>query len=905
MPKVVGRDEELRSLQAFLAEDRDGPRVLVVEGEPGIGKSSLWLAALEQARTDGWHVLESRPAEAERGLAQIGLVDLFEGFLDEILPALAAPRRRALEVALLREDAGKQGVDQRTLAVAAYSALRLLCEDRPVLVAVDDVQWLDASSSEVIAFALRRPYPGRVNGLLTRRLPAEVRFSDVERWLGSEHVERLRVEALSVGALHQLLRDRLGTPFARQTLLRIHEGSGGNPFFALEIAGTLSPDYDPGRPLPVPETLEELVRDRISGLPDGTREALGLVAAFGGASEALLERAGIEPGTLVPALADHVLERQGEILRFTHPLLSSACYADLGERRTAFHERVAALLDDPVARAHHLALSTTTPDAEIAEALARASTLATERGAQADAAGLAEHSLRLTPAAESEERRRRALAAARAHLAAGEWTRARSLATELLGEAPSGVWRAEALNLMSEIEPGDVELRLLEEALAEAAGHPALEALIQTRLALASRFKNGFAAALEDARAAVVSAERTRDDALLVEALSVLVVLASTVGDPVVAESAARAREIAIASDDAYLLREALALEPMILADRGRLEEARAMLKDQYEEWRDRDELFAGLTLEDLAWVELSAGHWAAAADHAAQAREISLLYGQETGANHTHSAWIAIHQGQFELAREEAQRGLELAEEQIGLRPPLLLAASGLAALWSGDAQAAEETLGQADRCAETLRWAEPLYRPWTGDYIEALLELGRIDEAERVLDRWEADALRLRRERVLAQVTRCRGLVAAAVGDLAEAEMVLLQAVSDLGRVGDRFGRARALLALGGVRRRLKQKRAARDALCEALEEFKELGAPGWVETSLAELGRIGGRTREEGLTAAERRVAVLVAQGRTNREVAAALFLAERTVAGHLTHIYSKLGIRSRSELAVLLH
>ena len=184
-------------------------------------------------------------------------------------------------------------------------------------------------------------------------------------------------------------------------------------------------------------------------------------------------------------------------------------------------------------------------------------------------------------------------------------------------------------------------------------------------------------------------------------------------------------------------------------------------------------------------------------------------------------------------------------------------------------------------------------------------LLELGRIDDAVRVLDVWEADATRLGRDWVLAHVTRCRGLVAAAQGDVDRPLALLEQAVAQHEAVGDPFGRARALLALGIVRRRARQKRAAREAIEAALDGFEEIGAASWVEKARAELGRIGGRTRKEGLTAAERRVAALVAEGRTNREVAAALFLGERTVASHLTHIYAKLGVRSRTELARRLH
>jgi DNA-binding CsgD family transcriptional regulator len=186
----------------------------------------------------------------------------------------------------------------------------------------------------------------------------------------------------------------------------------------------------------------------------------------------------------------------------------------------------------------------------------------------------------------------------------------------------------------------------------------------------------------------------------------------------------------------------------------------------------------------------------------------------------------------------------------------------------------------------------------------VEALLELGRIDEAVEIVDPWEADARRLGRQRVLAYVIRCRGQVAAARGDIDEAIALLEDAVARHAELGDPYGHGRALLALGIARRRARQKRPAREAIVQALEAFEELGAATWVERAKAEIGSIGGRTREEGLTPAEQRVAALVAEGRTNREVASALFLGERTVASHLTHIYAKLGIRSRTELARVL-
>jgi DNA-binding CsgD family transcriptional regulator len=174
-------------------------------------------------------------------------------------------------------------------------------------------------------------------------------------------------------------------------------------------------------------------------------------------------------------------------------------------------------------------------------------------------------------------------------------------------------------------------------------------------------------------------------------------------------------------------------------------------------------------------------------------------------------------------------------------------------------------------------------------------------VDEAIARLDAWEAAARRLDRAWALAHTTRCRGLVAAATGDVAAAMELLADAVEQHEAVGDTFGRARALLALGVTRRRAREKRQAREAIEQALAGFEELGADGWADRTRGELGAIGGRTRSDGLTPAERRVADLVAEGRTNAEVAATLFLAERTVASHLTHVYAKLGVRSRTELA----
>jgi DNA-binding CsgD family transcriptional regulator len=900
--EIVGREEELASLDAFVSEAQGGLAGLVIEGDAGIGKSTLWLAGVEHARAQGLRVLSSRPAEAERGLAHAGLGDLFDDVLDDVLPALSLPRRRALEVALLIEEASGDPVDRRALAVGVREVLQRLSEREPILIAVDDVQWLDRSSSSALAFALRRLGANRVLLLLARRVVDKPQPSELEQTLGPERVQRLPVGPLSVGALHRYLRDRLRRPFARQTLLRIHERSGGNPFFALELARVLEVDIDPLEPLPVPETLEELVRARISGLPATTRDALALASALGTTSESLLEQAGVSADALDAAAVANVIERENGTIRFTHPLLSSVLYRDLGEERRGVHERIAAIVDDPLLRARHLALSTDTPDATVAGVLDDAAQLATDRGASAVAAELAEQALRLTPVDGRDERHRRALAAARAHHAAGEWTRAQTIVTDLLAETEIGPWRAEGLVLLADLESADRSAAMLEEALREAASLPELQAIIHCRLAWATRFKNGS----EHIRAALELAEQLEDDVLWARARAVQAILGWFAGNAETPQDLpALTHDFATAVGGEQLVQEATLAVVNTLAPSSTRDEARALFEREHQEWRERDEPRSARALWGLAWVEFWAGRWTIAAEHAASAHDISIQYGLEVPQDHLPIAVIAVHRGQLELAREHSERALKLAEEQFVFHPPQHMAILGLVALWSGDRSAAAEWLGKADRRAAELGWGEPSVRWWSADHAEMLLELGRIDDAVRVVDVLEADGMRTGREWVLAHVTRCRGLVAATQEAVDRAASLLQQAVEQHEAVGDPFGRARALLALGVVQRRARQKRAARDAISDALGGFEQLGAATWVEKARAELGSIGGRGREEGLTAAERRVAALVSEGQTNREVAAALFLGERTVASHLTHIYAKLGVRSRTELARQLH
>ena len=497
---VVGRDEELSALSAFF--DRhgagDGPLAIALEGEAGIGKSTLWRAAVEDARGRGLRVLSTRPAESERALAHVGLGDLLDGVLDDTLPALTPPQRRALEVALLVEDAEGGPVDQRALGVAVRSALELLADDGLVL-AIDDLQWLDASSANALGFALRRLPESDITLVWTRRLGEPEQSTAVGDALEADRIERLRVGPLSVGATHQVLRSLHAGGVPRPTLLRLHAVSGGNPFYALELARALGTDgtvRDPTQPLPVPERLEELVSARLDGFEDATHEVLVLASADARLTPAQLAGAGIEPGALDPAFAANVIELAGGSVRFTHPLLASVLYQGLpaGERQRV-HGRLAEITEDPLARARHLALSTDRPDAELAALLEAAAGTTAAQGAPMVSAELGEHAMRLTPPEHRSDLDRRAAAAARSHLAAGDVERGRALAAELAARAAPGAERAEALVLLAEAEDMPLAVPLLKQALLEPGAPAALRASIHQRLSLDVRFLEGLDAA--------------------------------------------------------------------------------------------------------------------------------------------------------------------------------------------------------------------------------------------------------------------------------------------------------------------------------------------------------------------------------------------------------------------------
>ena len=907
--QIVGRDEELAALHRFVARRADGPAALVLSGEAGIGKSTLWRAGVEAARQRGLRVLAARPTEAERPLDLTGLGDLLDGVAWEVLPELTAPQRRALEVALLI-DALPGRADARALGVAVRSSLQLLSRDEPLMLAIDDVQWLDAATAAALEFALRRLGDERILVLVARR-PGE---HAEPRWLGELHdpnrTERLHVRPLSVGAIHRLVHARLGQTFARPSLLRLHEVSGGNPFYALELARGLD---RAAQVVPVPETLAGLVRHRLAPLPAETRTALLTLAMLGRSRLAVLHEAGVTEDTLEPALAADVVAIDGDEVRFTHPLLSSTLYGDASAaERRALHGRLAQVVTEPVARARNLAHASEEPAESVACELEHAASVARARGAVSAAAELAELSGRRTPAEAADGRRRRLLQAARDHVASGTPEKARALGREVLEHAATGLARAQALALLGEVQvkvgKPRMAVTLLREALAEEHDDRELKIVLHGLLAWQLQNTEGLSLAEDHARAAVRLAEGV-DEPLASRALIPLAATLSLAGDPDALQLTEVALERARSTGDPDAVAAATGVYGQSLLGLGRLDEARRILSECHRWAADHDETTAIAMLFYLARTEHLAGHWELARSHAERIDELEAHYPPE---DQTCTALIiqtllAAYEGDEAAARALAEQTLAHkdvegeAEAEVRFTSWEIRSLLALVEHWGGHWGVAVEYFEAVDRERRAAGFRGLSSLPSRADHVEALLQLDRIDDAAAILASWETNAVRQGSAWELAGVARCRALLAAALGDHELAVALLETAVAQHESVGDPFGRARALLSLGVARRRRRLKRSAQEAIEAALAGFEQLGARGWEGKARAELGRIGGRARKDGLTPAEQRVAALVAEGRTNREVAAALFLGERTVETHLSHVYSKLGIRSRTELA----
>ena len=914
---LIGRDEELAEIHAFLRGWSASPCALLLEGEAGIGKTTLWRAGQEAAGKYLFRVLTAHAGASESELPFTALGDLLEGQVTGVLPDLPDPQRRALEIALLLEDPGSTAPEPRTIGTALLGAFRQLARERPLLVAIDDVQWLDAASRDALEFVFRRLSDEPIALLLTRRGEPD---EPLPLGLGrapADDVTRLRIGPLSVGALGELLRTRLGLSWPRPTLRRLADESGGNPFFALEFARTVQRRglrVEPGEPLPVPATLQELVADRLVGLPPRTHETLLVVALASDPTVELLGCAleGDPWERLAPAVQAEVVELEGDSIRFTHPLVASVVKVsvDVGRRRDA-HRLLAEVVAAPEERGWHLALATRTADAEVAGWVEQAAATAAARGAPAAAASLLEHAWRLTPKGACDALDRQ-VAAARLHRLAGDAQRAEGLLHRALPEAPPGIARARVLYELEESEfftRGALQaVRRSHEALRELERSPegglALQASIHFNLALGLRGTRDLSSARQHSEAAVELARRAEDASVLAEATAVAAMLQFDAGEP--GSIALGRHALTIAGGPPGLVTHCLGHQ---LLWSGRFAQARPLFEELQREMSVRGDTNEGVVRWYLANLELRAGNWRQACEHAESVSELAVQNGWVGDSLLLHSsAQLAAYQGDLHAAVTRAHRGVALAEaEGSPFGRAVYGGVLGLVELSRDDHRTACAHLEAANEVLEAAGIREPglALACGRGDAIEALLGTDEQARARALLDPWEELARSLDRPWPLSVALRCRGLLLGAEKDLPAALAVFEESLAQHRRAEDPYQLARTLLAFGGTQRRAKQRRAARESLERAEALFSNLGAAGWAEKARHELGRIGGRVSSgAALTPRERKFAELVAEGRSNKEIAAALFVTPKSVGTILSRIYAKLGVHSRTELAHLL-
>ncbi len=908
---LLGRDVECARLERLLAEARAGSSsALVIRGDAGIGKTALCEWAAERA--DGMTVLKALGAESESELPFSALSDLLRPVLPW-LGAIPAPQRAALEGALAIGP--PVGGDRFTVCAATLSILAAAEEEAPLLAIVDDAQWLDASSAEALLFA-------------ARRLDAEgivVLFAARERGmdgLGRTGLSELRLEGLEPEAARSLLLEHARSPIADPVAAELVAATRGNPLALIEIPRFLSESQLAGQvplpePLPMGPTLEQAFLHRVEELPDEVERAL-LVAAASDTGDLeqitkAVEAMGLSAAALDRAEIEGLVTLDGGRLEFRHPLVRSAVYhGALPAARRAVHRVLAeASTGEQSAerRAWHLAAATPAPDDDVANALEDAALSARRRGGHAAASSAFERAARLTPG--DEERARRLLEAADDARRAGEFEQAVELLAEALEATDDPIVRADVQHLRGVLEtwrgsPMSAHELLVAEAPRIEERDPAKAALMLADAAWPCFMAGEIHEGLATARRACEVAERAGDvERILTSVLLGMALILrgeDTSGAeillrvrPLLEESDAlsRAEQLVLGAAHAFTWIEEHAVARRLLArviDDGRARSSPGTLP---------------YALASLSELDFRTGNWASAYAGGSEALRLATETGQASGVSFSLVclARIEAAQGREADCRAHANRAFELAA--FGVRSIVAYAASalGLLELGLGRSDAAIGHLENMARVIPRHGIGETNVVQWAADLIEAYIRSGRTREAERALAELEERARATERTWAHAVAARCRGLLASDE----EFDTEFEEAFRWHERTPTPFDRARTELCYGERLRRARRRIDARERLRSALETFERLDAAPWEERVHSELAAAGEKTRRretsaaQELTPQELQVALIVAQGATNREAGAALFLSPKTIEAHLGRIYRKLRVRSRTELA----
>jgi DNA-binding CsgD family transcriptional regulator/tetratricopeptide (TPR) repeat protein len=891
-PELVGREVELAAARAWVGGLADGPTALVVRGEAGIGKTSIWSAAAELARAAGALILSTRPAEAEMPLGYAGLGDLLETVASDVLPELPAFLAAHLEAALLLASP-PESEDRLAVSRATLGVVRALAARGPVVVAIDDAQWLDPASARALAFTARRLSGEPVGFVLSLRSGAADPL-DCAAVFGDQAVG-VEVNGLSLGATSHLVRTRVDAQTPRRVVQLIHERSQGNPFYALQLARHATEDD-------LPESLRDVVERRLAAADQVCRPALEQAAVRGPAPTDTFADA----GALRAALETGLLVEDGGEVRFAHPLLAAGAYARTSRtRRRELHLQAAGTSRGDEEQARHLALALDEPDAAAAAALDAAARTAGARGAPDAAAELAGHAARLTPPTDPAARLARLSDEVDHLVRAGNETKAGTVAAEVLAGDPRGAVRVRALvhSALLARDPATAVARL-EEATREETGDPLLTAGTLAQLAWQrGAWFGDVDAAYPEAVRAVALAAAAGDPGTLVHALTTAGMMGTVLGATGADDYFDRALEVLDRSPDAWADRSPRIAYGHVLWWRGDWAAAQPLLREDRAEAERRgdDGLVMRLDIFE-ADFETRRGGW----DRAEQ------LLATALGDARDYWRIMALVQRAFLRARRGDPAALEDATEIAAspmARGDVVIAAYaqhalGLLAVARGDRDTAADLLLHLPATIDKAGVRALEIAAVIPETVLALVDAGRGAEAAPLIA-----ALESRRPQFgawgLAAIDLCHGLVQSG-SDGSEAGLARIES----GRRGFEeldapWELGLSLLAEGSVLRRLGRRSAAAAALERSAAVLDVLGARPARDRALAGLDRARPRPGAGSApTAAERRVAALVVSGMTNKQVAAQLFTSVATVEAHLTRLYSKVGVRSRTRLTRLV-
>jgi DNA-binding CsgD family transcriptional regulator len=915
---LLGRQRELAHIEELLTGAQDGSSAaLLLHGEAGIGKSSLLRAAVERAEALGFGVLRTRGFESESDIPFAGLLELLAPLLHlrERIPEVQA---RALGSALALEP--PTPFDRFAVPAGMLSLMAVAAEERPLLVVADDVHWLDDASREAAIFVARRLGAEGVVLLCAARPEPGV----LDAFAG---VQTLAVEGLDAAAAVELLRRQSPHRVADEVVEDLVDTAHGNPLALTEIPRALSADQLAGRapvsgPVPTGERIEAAFATQVADLPEATRDALVLASAMQSGRHdvfaAALERRGLPADALEPALRAELVVLDGRI-DFAHPLLRSAVYhaADPVQRR-GVHATLAELATSPARRAWHLAAAADAPDEEVAAALETAAGEARARGGVMAAARAYERAAHLST--DDEAHARRLLEAASDFAQSGLADHALELVGAAGALAPGGALATEVVRVRGRVElrrgaPAVAHDVLVAEADRIEEGHPGAAASLLVEAAVAHMMTG-------DMEALVATGDRAR--ALLpAGADPVIEVLAGVlVGEAHAALGHEDEADALLDPAMPFLTSEyVLAMPAEIVGMAGqcaiwyeRWDRASGVLDHLIAVARDAsaiNHLIYPLTAH--AVMDFRRGQWAAALADAGEAARLA----RETGLKPLLTFALAVQaqveaaMGRRDDARAHGREAVHLGELLDGPAITVYgLNALALDALGAGDAESAAELYDRLHRLTRKLNTQRGVVQ-YGADRVEALARLGRTDAAFQALEEF-TDRLGGGRW-AQAALARSRGILADKTF-----EHHFETALSHHEHDGQPFEKARTQLAYGERLRRERRRADAREHLAEALDVFERLAAQPWADRARVEMRATGGSVAEAGtaekeavaaagldeLTPHELQIARLVAYGGTNREVAAKLFLSPKTIEYHLSQIYRKLDLRSRTQLASLM-